>query len=74
VRTLKIDRSFIRDLPRNTDDVTITLAVISMARSLGLTVVAEEGGNRRAVCVSKEQQLRSSAGVFLFSTPVGPRI
>jgi EAL domain-containing protein (putative c-di-GMP-specific phosphodiesterase class I) len=41
VHTLKIDRSFIRDLPTDADDVTITLAVMSMARSLGLTVVAE---------------------------------
>jgi EAL domain-containing protein (putative c-di-GMP-specific phosphodiesterase class I) len=41
VHTLKIDRSFIRDVPTDADDVTITLAVMSMARSLGLTVVAE---------------------------------
>ena len=41
VHTLKIDRSFIRDIPTDADDATITLAVMSMARSLGLTVVAE---------------------------------
>jgi diguanylate cyclase (GGDEF)-like protein/PAS domain S-box-containing protein len=41
VRTLKIDRSFIQDIPTDADDVTITLAIMSMARSLDLTVVAE---------------------------------
>jgi len=41
VHTLKIDRSFIQDIPTDADDVTITLAITSMARSLDLTVVAE---------------------------------
>ena len=41
VHTLKIDRSFIQDIPTDADDVTITLAIMSMARSLDLTVVAE---------------------------------
>lgn len=41
VDTLKIDRSFIAPLPHSNDDVSIVQAIISMAKSLGLMVVAE---------------------------------
>ncbi len=39
--TVKIDRSFIDALPGDADDAAITQAVIAMAHSLGLAVVAE---------------------------------
>ena len=39
--SVKVDRSFIIDIPRDEDDVAITLAVIGMAHSLQLKVVAE---------------------------------
>ena len=38
---VKIDRSFVVDLPRDPDDLALTTAIISMAHSLGITVVAE---------------------------------
>jgi diguanylate cyclase (GGDEF)-like protein len=41
INQLKVDRSFVRDLPHNSDDVAITRAVIAMAHSLEMTVVAE---------------------------------
>jgi diguanylate cyclase (GGDEF)-like protein len=41
VNQLKVDRSFVRDLPHNGDDVAITRAVIAMAHSLRMSVVAE---------------------------------
>ena len=41
VNKLKVDRSFIHNLPANAHDCAITTAVIALAQKLGLKVVAE---------------------------------
>jgi diguanylate cyclase (GGDEF)-like protein len=41
VDTLKIDRAFVKDLPGDRGAAAITLAILAMSQSLGLTVVAE---------------------------------
>jgi diguanylate cyclase (GGDEF)-like protein len=41
VDTLKIDRSFVRNLPADTDDKAIADAIIGLGRALGLTIIAE---------------------------------
>ncbi|MDQ1816424.1 EAL domain-containing protein [Massilia sp. CCM 9210] len=41
VSALKIDRSFVRDLPHSTEDAAITKAIIAIARSLKMETVAE---------------------------------
>jgi diguanylate cyclase (GGDEF)-like protein len=41
ISKLKIDRSFIQDIPNDKDDEIITKAIISLAKSLNLEIVAE---------------------------------
>ena len=41
INTLKIDRSFVSDLPGDTNDVAITKAIIALGKSLSMKIVAE---------------------------------
>ena len=41
INVLKVDRCFIKDIPQSKEDMKITSAIISMAHSLNLKVVAE---------------------------------
>jgi diguanylate cyclase (GGDEF)-like protein/PAS domain S-box-containing protein len=41
IDVLKIDRSFIADIPANSDDMEIAAAIIAMGHSLGIQVLAE---------------------------------
>jgi EAL domain-containing protein (putative c-di-GMP-specific phosphodiesterase class I) len=38
---IKIDRSFVKDIPDNPDDATLVRAIVAMGHSLRLAVVAE---------------------------------
>jgi EAL domain-containing protein (putative c-di-GMP-specific phosphodiesterase class I) len=71
INTLKIDRSFIRDVSHNAQDRAITEAIIAVGRSLGVTVVAE--GVETA---SQQEYLRGQAcdemQGFYFSKPCTP--
>ncbi|MFY9329845.1 MAG: EAL domain-containing protein [Georgfuchsia sp.] len=41
IHRLKIDQSFVRDLPNNKDSIAITSAIVALGTSLGLRIIAE---------------------------------
>ena len=41
IHTLKLDRTFVRDLESNKDDAAICAATLALAHNLGLKVIAE---------------------------------
>ena len=66
---LKIDRSFVKEVTENPDDAAITNAIISLAHSLKLQVVAEGVETAGQARVLREQGCRLMQG-FLFSRPL----
>jgi EAL domain-containing protein (putative c-di-GMP-specific phosphodiesterase class I) len=66
---LKIDRSFVREIPGNVDDAAITQAIISLARSLGLRVVAEGVESAEIMDALAELRCDVAQGYFI-SRPV----
>lgn len=41
IQRLKIDRSFVRDIPHDSDDIAIVTAILSMAANLSIDIIAE---------------------------------
>ena len=70
VDKLKIDRSFISDLPDNADDAAITKAIINLARSLNITVLAEGVENAEQLSFLENHHCDEIQG-FYFSKPIG---
>lgn len=66
---LKIDRSFISDLPGDPDDANITVAIIGIARSLGMSVIAEGVETAAQERFLVDQGCAEGQG-YLFSPPV----
>jgi EAL domain-containing protein (putative c-di-GMP-specific phosphodiesterase class I) len=55
INSLKVDRSFVRDLPHSSDDIAITRAVIAMAHSLEMNVIAEGVEDKAQFDVLREE-------------------
>ena len=71
ISELKIDRSFVRDLGLTPQSAAVVTAIIALARSLGLRVIAEGVENLRQM----EALHRLGCGImqgFLFSKPQPP--
>ena len=69
VSRLKIDRSFIRDVAVNPDDAAITAAIISMAKTLHLKVIAEGVENEAQMSFLRTHRCDEIQGYY-FSKPL----
>lgn len=69
VNRLKLDQSFVRDLTSDPDDLSIARAVIAMAHSLRLTVIAEGVETEGQLALLAENDCDDVQG-FFFSRPV----
>jgi diguanylate cyclase (GGDEF)-like protein/PAS domain S-box-containing protein len=69
VSKLKIDRSFIRDVAVNSDDAAITAAIISMAKSMKLKVIAEGVENEAQMLFLRAHRCDEIQGYY-FSRPL----
>src|SRR5690606_17017750 len=72
VDTLKVDKSFIDGLGSDAEDTAIVAATISLARSLGLNVIAEGVETGEAVRLLREFGCEQGQGYF-FAAPLPPR-
>ncbi len=67
--TLKIDKSFVRDIPRHRDDMEIATAIIQLAHILGFTVLAEGVETEEQLSFLRERGCDFYQG-YLFGKPV----
>lgn len=72
IHRIKIDRSFVQDIPGDTNDVAITKAIIALSKNLQLDVIAEglESEEQKLFLLSEDCM---QAQGFLFSKPLPPR-
>jgi diguanylate cyclase (GGDEF)-like protein len=66
IDTIKVDRSFIRDIPADSGDKKIARAIIAMAHALRLEVVAEGVENSEQLKFLRAQHCDAVQGYFLF--------
>ena len=69
INSLKIDRSFVGDVPADATNTAITQAIIAMAHSLGLKVTAEGVESAGQVSFLREHGCEEMQGYY-FSRPL----
>ncbi|QSZ42053.1 EAL domain-containing protein [Sulfurimonas aquatica] len=69
IDNLKIDRSFVRDIPKNKDDMSLVQTIIALARSLHLKVIAEGVETKEQAEFLKKSGCNVLQGYY-FSRPI----
>ncbi|MEW6330654.1 MAG: PAS domain S-box protein [Pseudomonadota bacterium] len=69
IDTLKIDRTFVRDIPEDADDSAITVAIMALAQSMKLEMIAEGVENAAQRDFLRARGCNLMQG-FLFSRPL----
>ena len=69
IQTLKIDRSFVLNIPQDSADMEIATTIVAMSRNLKLRALAEGVETREQADFLKRQGCRYGQG-YLFSPPV----
>jgi EAL domain-containing protein (putative c-di-GMP-specific phosphodiesterase class I) len=69
ISTLKIDQSFVRDIPADSDDATIARTIVDMGRSMDMDVVAEGVETREQMDFLREHGCQYAQG-RLFGEPM----
>ncbi|MBI5137454.1 MAG: EAL domain-containing protein [Nitrospirae bacterium] len=70
--TLKLDRSFVKDIAHNPEDAAIARAIIALAHGLSLTIVAEGVETREQLSALRREGCRHIQG-YLLGRPMPSR-